>query len=147
MKRRTLKKRVPGLAGRLDSPARKYIAATDRVHSDVIYGYERQLEVEIFRLMQLYLVLDRSWPHRARWLDGFDGGLTWEREGTTLVGRGELSWGHTARASGPITYMPLVVELWPCARHGTEYVIKYGDDREARCFSSRTTCAVRRKRV
>ena len=147
MKRRNLKKRISGLAGQLNSPAQKYIAATDKVHRDIIYSYESQLEVGIFRLVQLYLMLDRSWPHKARWLDGFGEEFTWVRKGVSLLGRSELSWGHRSRVSGPITFMPFAVELRLCAKHGAEYVMRYGEDKEVRCFSSKTVCAIPRKRV
>ncbi len=147
MKRRRLKQQIPGLASQLYTPTQKYIAATDKVHRDVIYSYETRIEVGIFRLMQLYLTLDRSWLHRARWLDGFDVEFTWEKKGNILIGRSELSWGHKAHVRGLITSMPLVVKLWLCAKHGVEYVMRYGEDKEARCFSSKRVCDIPRKRV
>jgi len=70
MNRRTLKKQIPQLAHRLFQPTRKYLAASARVHQDIIYGYQKEIEFVVADLMRIYLILDPSWPHRKRWLDG-----------------------------------------------------------------------------
>lgn len=89
MKRRTLKKEIPKLAQRLFAPTRKYLAATPRVHRDIIYRYEREIEFVIVDLMRIHLVLDPLWPHRRRWLDGLSEEFSWERKNDMLYGNGD----------------------------------------------------------
>ena len=96
MKRRTLKKQIPQLANRLNLTTRKYLAANARVHQDVSYGCQRDIESCIGDLMRIYLTLDRTWPHRERWLDGLSEEFSWERKGGMLYGQGELFWATLA---------------------------------------------------
>ena len=83
-------------------PARKYLAASARVHQDILYKYEREIEFHIFHLMRMYLMLDPSWPHRRRWLDGLSEEFSWERRNGVVHGRGELCWGHWPEVSREI---------------------------------------------
>jgi hypothetical protein len=140
MKRRMIKKEIRGLANELIAPAREHAAASPRVHKDVLYGYERQLEDGIFRLMRLYLILDHSWPHRARWLDAFDADFTWERSGSGLNGRGGLWWGRWPEVGETMTRMPFSVEIQVCERHGVDYKFGCGEAPDVRSFSSRKWC-------
>jgi hypothetical protein len=58
MKRRAVKKQISQLTHRLFPAVSKYLAATSRVHQDVIYSYEREIEFSIVDLMGLHLILD-----------------------------------------------------------------------------------------
>jgi hypothetical protein len=55
MKRRILKKQIPELANRLSLTTRKYLAASARVHQDVVYGYQRDIESCVVDLMRIHL--------------------------------------------------------------------------------------------
>ena len=137
MKRRTLKKQIPELANRLSLTTRKYLAANARVHQDVIYGYQRDIESCIVALMRIYLTLDRTWPHRERWLDGLSEEFLWERKRGILYGHGELCWGHWPETGREITGLRFTTALRLCPRHRVEYRFEYGDVNDARSYSSR----------
>ena len=140
MKRRTLKKQIPKVAERLSSPTRKYLAANPRVRQDTLYSYERAIEVVVVELMQIYLTLDPSWPHRERWLDGLSEAYSWERRVGMLYGSGELFWGHRPEVGRRITGARFTTMLMLCPRHGIEYRLNYEDDGRIRSFSSRRSC-------
>ena len=137
MKRRVLKKQIPQVAQRLITPVHKYLAATSKVHRDVMSRYERELEVAVFDLMQLYVILDPSWPHRDRWLDGFSEEFTWTRKGTVAYGSSKLFWGHWPEVSREIEGLSFTAALQLCPRHGVDYLLRYGDGDTARSYSSR----------
>jgi hypothetical protein len=139
MKRRIIKKEIRGLANELVVPSRKYAVASPKVHKDMIYGYEREIEGCIFRLMRLYLLLDRSWPSETRWLDDFED-FRWEKKGSVIHGRAGLWWGRWPEVSESMTCTPLSAEIRPCERHGVEYRLRFGDAPEIRGFSSRKWC-------
>jgi hypothetical protein len=144
MKRRVIKKEIRGLANELVSPSRKYVVATPSVHKDVIYGYERQLEGCVFRLMRLYLILDHSWPDESRWLDDLED-FRWEKKGSVLHGRGGLWWGRWPEVGDPMTCMPFSAKIQVCERHGVDYILRYGDAPDVRSFSSRKWCGGRKR--
>jgi hypothetical protein len=140
MKRRTLKKQIPKLAAQLFKPTHKYIVASARVHQDILYRYEREIEYRIVDLMRLYLVLDPFWPHRRRWLDGLSEEFTWERKKSMVHGKGELFWGHCPEVSREITGLCFTTEIKLCARHGVEYIFRYGNGDHPRSYCSRRWC-------
>jgi hypothetical protein len=137
MNRRTLKKQILELAQRLFVSTRKYLAANARVHQDVIYGYQREIESSIVDLMRIYLTLDPTWPHRERWLDGLSEEFSWERKSGMICGRGELFLGHWPEVGWEITGLRFATALRLCPRHGVEYRFKYGDDNDAKSYSNR----------
>ena len=143
MKRRTLKKQIPQLTERLSSPTKKYLAANHRVAQDVLYSYERAIEVVLVDLMRIYLTLDRSWPHRERWLDGLNEEFSWERKLGILYGSGELLWGHWPRTSWAITRLQYRTMLTFCPSHGLEYRLTYEENNEVTTFGSRRWCHAR----
>jgi hypothetical protein len=140
MNRRTLKKQIPQLAERLTTPALKYLVATSKVHPDIIFRYERQLEIRVLDLMRVYLILDPSWPHRARWLDGVSEEFTWERKSPVVYGSGKLFWGHWPEVSREITGLSLKVSIQLCSKHSVDYLFRYGDSDIVRSYSSRRWC-------
>ena len=138
MKRRTLKKQIPQVVAQLTSPTRKYLAASARVSQDVVYSYQREIEIGIVELMRIHLTLDPTWPHRERWLDGLDEEYSWERKSGMLCGSGKLFWGHWPNVDQAITGLPLKTTLTLCPRHGIEYRLNYEDSKS---FSSRRWCS------
>ena len=144
MKRRTLKKQITELAQKLVTPLRKYLDSNARVHQDILYGYEREIEFGIVDLMRRHLELDPSWPHRKRWLDGLSEEFSWERNSGIVYGNGELFWGHWPEVSREITGLWFTTELKLCARHGVEYVFRYGHGDEVRNYYSRRRCCATR---
>jgi hypothetical protein len=140
MKRRTLKKQIAGSAQQLVTPIRKYLVANARVHQDILYRYERKIEIGIFHLMRMHLELDPSWPHRKRWLDRLSEEFSWERKSGILYGKGELFWGHLPEVGRKITGLSFTAELKLCARHGVEYVFRYGKGDNVRSYYSRRRC-------
>ena len=140
MKRRTVKKEISELVQRLSPIASKYLAASTRVHQDVIFDYQRMIEFHVVDLMGIYLSLDSSWPHKERWLDGLSEEFSWERKRAMIYGTGELFWGHRPEVSREITGSRFTTVLKPCPRHGTEYVFKYWDNQTVRIYSSRHWC-------
>ena len=144
MKRRTLKKQITGLAQPLVTPIRKYLVANARVHQDILYSYEREIEFGIVDLMRMHLELDPSWPHRKRWLDGLSEEFSWERKSGIVYGKGELFWGHWPEVSREITGLCFTTELKLCARHGVEYVFRYGNGNNVRSYYSRRRCSATR---
>jgi len=89
--------------------------------------------------MSAHLILDPSWPHRERWLDGLGEEYLWERKSGAIHGTGALFWGHWPEVSREITGMRLNVVLKLCSRHGIEYQFHYGDN-EVRRYSSGRWC-------
>ena len=140
MKRRRLKKQIPQLAHRLSNPTSKYLAASDRVHQDILNQYEREIELVIVDLMRVYLILDSSWPNRRRWLDGLSEEFLWVRKAGMLYGKGQLFWGHWPEVGREITGSSFTVVLSQCARHGIEYVFRQGNDDNVRSYYSRRYC-------
>jgi hypothetical protein len=145
MNRRVLKKQIPQVAQRLITPTHEYLAATSKVHPDIISSYEMQLELAVFDLMRVYLILDPSWPHRERWLDGFSEEFTWERKSAVIYGSGKLFWGHWPEVSREITGLSFTTALQLCPRHGVDYMFRYGDSDNVRSYSNRRWCGVRRR--
>ena len=143
MKRRTLKKQITELAEQLCKPTRKYLEAGSRVHQDLLYRYEREIEYRIFALMRLHLVLDPVWPHRRRWLDGLSEEFSWERKKNVLHGYGELFWGHWPEVGREITGLRFTTEINLCRRHGVEYIFRYGNGVNVRSYCSRRWCPTR----
>ena len=139
MKRRILKKQVRQLAQGLSPSLKKYQAASDRVHQDIIFGYQREIELVVFELMRAHLLLDRTWPHRKRWLDGLSEDYEWEVTRPVIQGAGQLYWGHWPEVSREITGMRFTVQFKVCPRHGVEYLFTYGDE-DVRRYSSRRRC-------
>ena len=139
MKRRTLKKQIPHLAQQLLPAISKYLAASSRVHEDVLYSYQQRIEFGVVDLMSAHLILDPCWPHRERWLDGLGEEYSWERKSGVIHGAGELFWGHWPEVSREITGMRLNVVLKLCSWHGIEYQFQYGDN-EVRRYSSGRWC-------
>jgi hypothetical protein len=137
MKRRTLKKQIPLVVEQLSTPVRKYLTASNRVAPDVLYSYERAIEIGLVKLMTIHLTLDLSWPHKKRWLDGLNEDFSWERKSGVMYGSGELFWGHWPEVSLKITGAPFTAMLRHCPRHGIEYRLKYEDGDRVRSFSSR----------
>ena len=142
MKRRTVKKQIPHLAQRLSSVISKYLAANVRVHTDIIYSYQREIELVVVALMSAYLLLDPSWPQRERWLDGLCEEYKWERKGGVLYGSGALFWGHWPDVSREIIGVTFACTLKLCPRHGVEYQFRYGDRNDVRKYSSRQSCRI-----
>jgi hypothetical protein len=140
VKRRTLKKQIPLLAQRLVNPLAKYLTANSRVHPDLIFSYERQLEIAVFRLMQVYLTLDPAWPHRDRWLDRVSEEFRWERNSAVIHGTGEFFWGHLPEVGREITGMPFQLAMQLCPRHSVDYIFRYGDGESVRSYSSQRWC-------
>lgn len=143
MNRRRLKKQIPALVQELVTPVKKLLVANARVHPDIIAGYEKQIERGVFNLMQVHLILDSSWPHRERWLDGLSEDFTWERRRGIVYGRGELSWGHWPEVSRKITRLKFASSLQLCPRHGVDYLFRYGDTDNVRTYRSRRRCRIR----
>ena len=143
MKRRTLKKQIRKLAEQLCEPVRKYLEAGARVHQDVISRYEREMEHRIVDLMRLHLLLDPSWPHRRRWLDGLSEEFCWRRKNERVEGEGELFWGHWPEVNREITDLSFKALIQHCTRHGVEYIFRYGNDDTVRVCSSRRWCPTR----
>lgn len=143
MNRRRLKKQIPALVQRLVVPVQKLLAANARVHPDIIAGYEKQLEFNVVDLMRVYLILDSSWPHRERWLDGLSEDFTWERSSGIVYGRGELFWGHCPDVSREITGLKFTSALQPCPQHGVDYLFRYGDTNNVRTYRSPRRCRIR----
>ena len=143
MKRRTLKKQIPAVAQLLFEPARNYLLASARVHQDILYRYEREIEVRIVELMRLYLVLDPFWPHHRRWLDGLSEDFCWERRNSEVHGRGELFWGHWPEVSREITGLCFTSDIKLCRRHGVEYNFRYENGDHVRSCYSQPWCPPR----
>jgi hypothetical protein len=143
VKRRILKKQIPVVAQQVLEPARKYLAASARVHQDILYQYEREIERRIVELMRMHLVLDPFWPHRRRWLDGLSEEFSWERRNGVVHGRGELFWGHWPEVSREITGMYFTTDIKLCQRHGLEYVFQCGSGDHVRSYHSRRWCRMR----
>src|SRR5689334_22386388 len=141
MNRRALKKQIPQQAQRLVVPTSKYLCAGDKVALDVINGYEREIERVVLDLMRIHLILDRTWPHRERWLDGLSEEFTWERKRGSLYGSGKLFWGHWLEVSREITGSALTAQLRLCGRHGIEYRFTYGEGENVRRCSSARWCS------
>jgi hypothetical protein len=139
MNRRALKNQNRHLAHRLAPTISKYLAANARVHQDVIYSYQITIELFVVDLMSAHLILDHSWPHRERWLDGLCEEYSWERKNGAIYGTGALFWGHRPDVSREITGLGFGVVLKLCSRHGVEYQFKYGND-EVRSYSSQRWC-------
>lgn len=140
MKRRRLKKQIPKVVAQLFSPTRKYLAASARVSQDVLYSYQRAIEICVVDLMRIHLILDPSWPHRERWLDGLDEEFSWEKKSEMLYGCGKLFWGHWPQVGQGITGLPLQTMLKLCPRHGIEYRLNYEVSNEVKSFSNRRWC-------
>lgn len=137
MKRRKLKKQIPLLAHKLSPVVSKYLSANDRVHHDVIYNYQNEIELAVVELMRVYLTLDPTWPHRERWLDGLGEDYSWSKKSGVLYGTGELFWGHWPDVSSEIIGVGFNVALRLCPRHGVEYKFKSDEDYKVRNYSSR----------
>ncbi|HEY2976192.1 MAG TPA: hypothetical protein VGJ48_27000 [Pyrinomonadaceae bacterium] len=143
MKRRTLKKQIPELAQRLFKPVRKYLEASSRVNQDILYRYELGIEYCIVDLMRLHLVLDPIWPHRRRWLDGLSDEFCWERKNGVVHGSGKLFWGHWPEVGREISGLYFTTMLTLCARHGVEYIFRYGNGDHVRSYYSQRWCSTR----
>jgi len=142
MKRRTVKKQIPHLTQRLSSVISKYLAANPRVHPDIIYSYQREIEFGVVELMRVHLILDAFWLHRERWLDGLCEDYSWERKNGLIYGDGTLFWGHWPDVGREIVGLKFTVVLKLCPRHGVEYQFKYGDNNDVRGYSSRQCCRI-----
>jgi len=137
MKRRILKKQIPHFSQRLFPVVTKYLAANYRVQQDIIHGYQTEIEYRIVDLMRRHLMVDPSWPHRERWLDGLDEEYSWERKSGVLYGKGALYWGHWPEVGREMTGLRFNAVLKLCSRHGLEYQFEYD---EVRNYSSRRWC-------
>ena len=98
------------------------------------------MEIIVVDLMQVYLILDLSWPHRERWLDGLSEGFLWERMNGVICGSGELFWGHWPDVSREINGWRFAATLKPCSKHGVEYLFRYDDHDVVRRYRSTRTC-------
>jgi|SRR4030095_2309204 hypothetical protein len=143
MKRRTLKKQIRRLSLQLLAPTQKFLAASSSVHRDVISKYELELEHGVLDLMRVHLILDSTWPHRERWLDGVSEEFLWERKNGIAYGSGELYWGHWPDVSREITGLRFNAMLRVCLRHGAEYLFRYEDHDVLREYRSSRTCPMR----
>ena len=112
MKRRDTRKRIRDYEQELLPVAKKYLNASDRVHRDVLNSYANQMEKILFGMAECYLQLDRSWPHRERWLDGLEE-CVWQKSGSTLRVDGELWWGTVANVAGAETKQRCCIVLQP----------------------------------
>ena len=137
MNRRLLKKQIQQRAQRLITPVHQYLGATSQVHPDVISSYETQLEMAVYGLMRLYLILDPSWPHYKRWLDGFSEEFNWARKGALIHGSGKMFWGYWPDVSREITGLSFNATLQLCPKHGVDYVFLYAAGDNLKRYSSR----------
>lgn len=113
-----------------------YLRAGEGVHLDVIHQYENQIELKLYYLLSLYLRLDHSWSHRARWVDGLEA-FVWARTATTLQGGGELWWGHVAHIAGALMKEPVKVILGTRKNKQLIYLVKFGEGANRRCYANR----------
>jgi hypothetical protein len=90
--------------------------------------------------MRVHLILDPSWRHRERWLDGLCEEYSWERRNGLIYGDGALFWGHWPDVSREIIGLRFIVVLKLCLLHGVEYQFKYGDNSDVRNYSSWQWC-------
>ena len=104
---------------------KKYFRAGKSVHQDYIDKLEVQMEVHIYRLLNLHLRLIPAWPHRKRWLD-FPGEFSWERRPSFLKGSAELSWGYLNNIAGTLYSEPLKVYLGTYKHKKLVYMLKWG---------------------
>jgi hypothetical protein len=137
MKRREVKKQIKRLEAQLVVPAQKYLAATRTVHKDVIYKHELRLEHYLMEILNLYLMLDPSWPHQERWLDGFDGDVGWEKTSDALRARDMLWWGHLRNIMGQQFAEKFEAKIWFSKKGSLIYSIKFGDGKTFREFPRR----------
>lgn len=136
MKRKDTKREIHALEHQLLLIVQRYLRAGERVHLDIIHKYETQIEVKLYHLLSLYLRLDPSWPHQARWVDGFEA-FVWARTSISLQGRCEIWWGHKANIAGALMAEPFRVILGTHKHRDLVYVIRLGEGESGRCYSNR----------
>jgi hypothetical protein len=136
VKRRDTKREIAVLEKQFLPVVRSYLSAGERVHPDVICQYENRLEVKLYHLLNLYLRLDPSWLHHARWLDGLEA-FVWSRTSIYLQGECELRWGHAADVTGALVREPFKVVLGIRKRKHLVYIIRLGAGEDQRCYANR----------
>jgi len=136
VKRRAVKKQIHELEVQLAIPAKKYLQAGRKVHRDYLKRYENEMEVCIFRIIDLYLRLDPSWPHNKRWLDYFED-FTWKKNTHFLRGRATLWWFHASNTGEGHVAEYLEVYIGTIKRGKLLYAFTLGREGNTKCFSNR----------
>jgi hypothetical protein len=134
MKRRTKKRELRILESGFAALVSRFSRLSKSAHKDVVYKYENNLEAVIFRILDIHLRLDSSWPAKERWLDSIEE-VSWDREGSSLRLHGNLWYGllkDTQQFS-----IPLTLNIRLSSPRMFEYVIALGGEGERHTFARR----------
>jgi hypothetical protein len=112
----------------------RFSRLSQSAHRDVVYKFENKLETAIFRILDLHLLLDSSWPTKERWLDSIEE-VSWNRDSASFRLQGIL-WYGLARDTRQFP-IPLTVNIRLSPPRTFEYVIALREEGEQHMFARR----------